>query len=306
MIAWTAPVMRSSPKIVTLADGQRVGLAEYGDPAGTPVLALHGAPASRLMFALADAAARRHGLRLICPDRPGYGISTSDVAPTLASRAGDLAAVADHLHLERFAILAISGGGPYAVALAALVGRRCLAVALVSPIGPVADVIGEEKSPGSLIPAGFRRFFIDLQGWPRLVELGSRTAAAAFRLAPETMVRLAALSLSAGDRRTLGSRKARHDIAMMTLEALRGGIRGGLDDLAIYSRPWGVAYDRVTSPTLIWQGTEDRIVPPGATYFLASRIPGARLERIEGAGHFWILDHAEDVLATLAGALVPG
>jgi pimeloyl-ACP methyl ester carboxylesterase len=298
--------MRSSPQIVTLADGQQVGLAEYGDPAGTPLLALHGAPASRLMFAPADEAARRYGLRLICPDRPGYGSSPPDVAPTLVSRAGDLAAVADHLHLERFAILAISGGGPYAVALAALVGRRCLAVALVSPIGPVAEVIAVEKTPGSLVPAGFRRFFIDLQGWPRLVAVGSRAAAAAFRLAPGAMVRLAALSLSVADRRILGSRKARRDITVMTLEALRSGIRGGLDDLALYSRPWGVAYDRVTSPTLIWQGTEDRIVPPGATYFLASRIAGARLERIEGAGHFWILDHVEDVLATLARAIEPG
>jgi pimeloyl-ACP methyl ester carboxylesterase len=257
------------------------------------------------MFALANEAARRHGLRLICPDRPGYGASTSDVAPTLVSRAGDLASVADHLHLERFAILAISGGGPYAVALAALIGRRCLAAALVSPIGPVAEVVGVEKTQGSLIPAGFRRFFIDLQDWPRLVALGSRAAAAVFRLAPETMVRLAALCLSAGDRRILGSRKARHDIAVMTLEALRGGIRGGLDDLAIYSRPWGVDYGRITAPTLIWQGTEDRIVPPGATYFLASKIPGARLERIEGAGHFWILDHADDVLAALARAIEP-
>ena len=102
-----------------LPDGRRVACAEYGDPGGLPVLALHGTPGSRLMFALADRAARERCIRLIAPERPGYGLSDYRHSESLAHIAEDLSAVADAYELGRFAVIGVSGGGPYAVAAAA-------------------------------------------------------------------------------------------------------------------------------------------------------------------------------------------
>jgi pimeloyl-ACP methyl ester carboxylesterase len=111
-------------RILVLPDGRRIACAEYGDPSGLPVLALHGTPGSRLMFALADRAARDRGIRLIAPERPGYGLSDYRHAESLTQGAEDLSAVADTYELGRFAVIGVSGGGPYAVAAAAAMPDR--------------------------------------------------------------------------------------------------------------------------------------------------------------------------------------
>lgn len=288
---------------VLIVDGRPVGVAGYGDPGGRPVLALHGAPACRLMFAGADAPARERGLHLVCPDRPGYGSSAPDPAPALASRAEDLVRLADALLLERFAILGVSGGSPYAVALAARIGRRCTALGLASPMGPIADMLGPGGVGPCAIAPGFRRFFIDLQRYPRLLGAGSRLAAAAFRLAPGLSIRAIALGLAPPDRAILARPEARRFVAGMTGEALRQGVGGGLADLSVFARPWHVDYSRISAPVHIWQGTSDRIVPAAAAAYLASVIPSARLHRIDGGGHFWVLDHAGTVLDELVSRI---
>jgi pimeloyl-ACP methyl ester carboxylesterase len=114
-----------------------VGCAEYNDPRGLPVLALHGTPGSRLMFALAHEAAR--GVRLIAPDRPGYGLSDYRRAESLAQIAEDLGAVADAYGLGRFAVIGVSGGGPHAVAAAGAMPDRISILALIGPVGEVGD-----------------------------------------------------------------------------------------------------------------------------------------------------------------------
>jgi pimeloyl-ACP methyl ester carboxylesterase len=100
------------------ADGRKLGYAEFGDPDGAPVIALHGTPGSRLMFALADQAARERGLRLIAPERPGYGLSDAKDFPTLHDAAADIISLADSLNLKDFALIGVSGGGPFAIAAA--------------------------------------------------------------------------------------------------------------------------------------------------------------------------------------------
>ncbi len=105
---------------LSLGDGRKIGYAEYGDPDGLPVIALHGTPGSRFMFALTDEGARARGLRVIAPERPGYGRSDFHRFETLADTASDVEALADALGLDRFALMGMSGGGPHAVAAAHL------------------------------------------------------------------------------------------------------------------------------------------------------------------------------------------
>ena len=249
---------------IVAVQGREVGLAEYGDPAGRPVLALHGAPAARLLFEIADAAARARGFRLLCPDRPGYGRSAPDHEPVLGQRAANLEAVADALGLGRFAFLGVSGGAPYAVALASRLGPRCTALALVSPIGPLAEILAAGDAPAVGIAPGLRRVFIDLQRGPRTLSVGSRLAALAFRVAPHLCVATAARHLAPADHAVLSRSDTRSFIVALTREALRQGVGGGLADLTIYSRPWNVDYARITAPTIVWQGAADHIVPPVA------------------------------------------
>lgn len=291
---------------VELADGRRFGLATYGASTGHPVLALHGAPASRIMFDVTDTAAKKLGLRILCPERPGYGITKMDDAPSLASRASDLEHIANCLGLGRFSILGVSGGGPYAVALAERIGDRVLGMALVSPLGPLVE-FRENRLDGNVdkelgrLSLRQKLFFLELPKHPHMLEIQASMSAHAFRAAPQSFASLFSRFLTEADTRVLAQDDVRESLIAMTLEAIRPGVAGGVADLTIYSKPWNIDYQRVDQPTIIWQGTSDGIVPPPATLWLASRLPNCRLETLKGAGHFWVYDHVDEILEALAG-----
>lgn len=289
---------------VALDDGRVFGLARYGSEDGMPVLALHGAPACRLMFDVADAAARSLGLCLYCPERPGYGMTPREEQPTLDGRVEDLLAIADRLGLQRFAVLGISGGGPYGVAVAAKAPSRVTAVGLVSPLGPIAEFVGAQRTSrlpktAGRIAAGHRLFFLELPKRKRLLKMQASLGARAFKAAPKAFSKLFAHSLSHSDTKVLAQPHVERSLIAMTLEALRQGVVGGEADLAVFSKPWGINYSAITAPTDLWQGCADRIVPAAASVWLSELIPGCRLHRLEGAGHFWVYDHVREVLQTL-------
>lgn len=292
-------------RLIALADGRRVGVRCYGDPQGVPVLALHGAPACGIMYALADAEARRHGLRLIAPDRPGYSLTPADEAPTLSSRTDWHVAIADALDLDRFAILAISGGGPYAVSLASRVGPRATALALVSPMGPVADYVSSPEACAAKIPLLQRRFFLHLPKRFFFPALG-RFAVGIYTSGTRGVLGNIPRLIGDPDAGILDKPGVREVMAAMTREAFRTGAGGGIADMTVFAQPWRLDYSTITAPAMLWQGTSDRIVPVAAALYLARLIPGCRLVRLDGEGHFWVFDHVETVCAALRRMLDAG
>ena len=98
-------------KTIRLPDGRQLGYAEYGDPDGMPLLFFHGTPGSRLQAQVFDAAARDAGVRMVAPERPGHGLSDVQPKRTILAWTHDVEALADSLHLDRFAAMGISGGG---------------------------------------------------------------------------------------------------------------------------------------------------------------------------------------------------
>jgi pimeloyl-ACP methyl ester carboxylesterase len=131
---------------VTLHDGRTLEYADLGDPAGTPVVFHPGTPAAAGQGAVIADAAARHGVRLISVSRPGYGASTMN-APSLTAAAADSLELADLLGLERFAVLGASGGGPFALAVAAAAPERVAFVAAHASPGEYGvvkpDVLGD-------------------------------------------------------------------------------------------------------------------------------------------------------------------
>jgi pimeloyl-ACP methyl ester carboxylesterase len=101
-----------NPETLQLTDGRTLAWITYGDPDGTPVLATHGSPDSATVWRLADTAARTTGVRLIAPDRPGFGASTPRPGRSILDWVDDLDALTDHLDLSSYRVLAISGGSP--------------------------------------------------------------------------------------------------------------------------------------------------------------------------------------------------
>jgi len=133
-------MIEASSKTLQLQNGARVVLDEYGDPSGQPVIFCHGWPSSRMMGVLADEAARELGLRVISPDRPGVNESAFQKDRTLLHWPSLLAELADKLGLEKFRVLGISGGAPYAFASAWAMPERVEVVAVVSGAPPISEL----------------------------------------------------------------------------------------------------------------------------------------------------------------------
>jgi pimeloyl-ACP methyl ester carboxylesterase len=284
-------------RIHMLPDGRRVGCAEYGDPAGLPVLALHGTPGSRLMFALTDEAARERGLRLIAPERQGYGLSDRGHAATLAEAAADIGAVADAYRLERFALIGVSGGAPYAIAAAAANLDRVVLLALAGPVGPCAD-LGRKVRLSGLQRLTFRRL-----AWS---SLGSRGFFFALRYMvfehPDTAYAMLMRRVRPSDREILARPEVKANMQAAMREGLRRGVEGAVQDLRLYCAPWHLQLAEVDVPAVIWQGSDDAVVPPAAAYALAQMLPNCRLDVIP-AGHYWLFDQFGMILDAVAAAL---
>lgn len=236
------------------------------------------------------------GLRLIAPDRPGYGLSDPMPGRGLADWSADIAELLDHLGIGAAPILAISGGGPYAVATVAHLGARITALGLVSPLGEVGGV----AALGHLNRAQ-RAFFLGLPlRFPKLLRRSAEAGRAAFLAAPGMSFATFRAALSPADRQALSTLEARQVVIDMTREAIGHGLEGALSDMDIFARPWAVDPEALRCPARVWQGTADRIVPEALALDLARRIPGAELTRLESHGHFWVIAHVDEVLGWIA------
>ena len=279
-----------------LADGRTIGYAEYGDPDGLPVIALHGTPGSRFMFALTDEGARAGGLRVIAPERPGYGLSDFHRSETLADTASDVEELADALGLDRFAMIGVSGGGPQAVAVAYRLKSRILRLVLVSPVGPVAECDHIRMSH-------LHRLIFS---YPSTSHHAAPTFFSTLRTlvdwAPSVAYQLLMQQVTATDCEVLNRPEVRENLQAALREALRPGVDGALQDLKLYCAPWNMTLGEIDVPTFMWQGGEDTVVPLDAAYYLAGALPNCRLEVIEGVGHYWVFGEFDRMIGALREA----
>jgi len=277
------------------ADGRQLGFAEYGDPAGHPVLAFHGVPGTRFMFRPTAIPAKRFGLRIIAPDRPGYGLSEPQPDRQLANWLDDAAALVRQLELEHFSLVGISGGAPFATLTAAHFGPRVAALGLVSPMGPVADIVDAVEMPGMQ-----RRFFLNLPNRTRVMKWGTSGANALFRLAPRASYDLAVRTLPPADREIMQQPSVRDHVIEDVQESLTFDGEGARADWVIFSQPWGVDYSCIAARAILWQGLDDTIVPINVALELGRLIPGCRVVELVGEGHFWALREVDEILENIA------
>ena len=277
--------------VVTLGDGRVIGYREFGDPGGTPVLAFHGTPGSRFKYAGAHDSALANGIRLIALDRWGYGLSCAKFGATLADYGRDIGQLADQIGLGRFAVTGVSGGAPFAVAVAAVLKDRVSAVALVSPVGIIDGASGR----AALSPFHEVCFRVA----PRIPGLlaGSFLAyRAILAVAPDFAMRIAVLKSARADKAAISDERARADMAATFAEGLEAGVAGPVTDMALFGRPWGIRFAEICADVNIWIGLDDRNVPLSAVWALHGALPTSICVKLAGAGHQWLAGHHDVVL----------
>ena len=282
---------------VQLRDGRSIGFADWGDPDGVPVLHLHGTPGSRLTFDFVDEPAHTLGVRVIAPDRPGIGLSTGKPGYSLVDVARDIAELADALGLERFAMVAWSGGGPYALATAAELHDRVSALAMVAPAG-LLDTRAARKGMSALDRAGWLLSMY-------MPALGAPLLGSAMRWSlkhPVNATKSFASKLPRAEMELLASLPPNVEGPIIgSAEAGRQGGRGIVDDYRAISQPWTFQPEAVRVPVHFWHGDDDQYVPLHVSQNLAALIPNARLTILPGSGHLIALSHAEQILTDLLG-----
>ena len=274
-----------------LPDGRMLAFRIWGDPDGHPLLFLHGTPGSRLEFAIGHGSGRDLGLALVVPDRWGYGLSDVPRTPSLPTFAADMATLMDHLGHRRFAVGGISGGGPYASAVGACLPERVDALALVSPVGPIADA-----GCAAAISTLHRFCFTVLPDLPRVTAGIFGAFRWSLERSPALAARLATFRGGRPDRDLILRPEICTRLLASFREGLRPGMRGPITDLAMFSRPWGVDLERIAAPARLWIGTADKAVPLLAARALAQRIGGCSYEEMNGEGHLWVAANYARVL----------
>ncbi len=266
---------------VHLDAGRRLRFREHEPADGLPVFVLHGTPGSRLVFEswIADAASK--GIRLISYDRPGYGGSTPLRGRTVGDVARDVAAIANHLRLDRFGVWGMSGGGAPALACAALLPDRVVGASSLAGLAPYpAEGIDWIGDVGELNAEDFRLMVRDQPAWE---EKSKKDREEMLTLTPTTLLQMFSSLLSEVDRAASTEEWASFLIRQMN-EGLAHGDEGVRDDNLSLIKPWGFRPEDIRVPVQIWHGGQDRFVPFTHGMWLAKRISGvdAHLDRHQG------------------------
>jgi pimeloyl-ACP methyl ester carboxylesterase len=283
--AMTAPTITTPKHLehrVTTPDGRTLAVAEWGDPNGLPFISMHGTPGGRIGYWEDPGIYARHGLRRLTYDRPGYGESTRLPGRIVADVVTDVVAIAEALGFERFVVDGGSGGGPHALATAALLPERVIRCAAIVSVAPY-DADGLDWLAGQTA-GNVEEFEAAAKGEKFYRPVAERERAT-------TLERLAAgrsdifgdsYEMSEPDRRQMERHFAL--VADQMINCLAGGVDGWVDDGIAFTKPWGFEVESIRVPVLLGYGRSDTLVPAAHGDWLAARIRGATVE-VSDAGH---------------------
>jgi pimeloyl-ACP methyl ester carboxylesterase len=267
---------------IELADGRTVEIITDGPVNGLPLLFQSGTPCAAVLFPPLVAAASNHGLRTVAYSRPGYANSTPKPGRSVADCAADIFAVLDAINARTFVTVGWSGGGPHALACAALLPGRCAAAASIGSVAPFgvdgldwfAGMASNNVEEFSLAAEGEAVLTPALEDWAKgLAQIDG-----------------ASIATSLGGLVTDVDRAAlTGQFADFVAASFRGGVSTGIagwrdDDLA-FTRHWGFSLADITAPVALWHGDQDVLVPFAHGEWLATHVPHARANLRSGVGH---------------------
>ena len=304
---WLAcPSVTTETTMITTRDGRLLCVQSAGDVEGRPVVVHHGTPGSRYLSDDWVADASVDGVRLLSYDRPGYGGSAPEPGRTVADCAPDVRAIADQFGYDRIAVWGWSGGGPHALACAALLPDLVCAVASLGAIAPYGPPdldyfagMGQENVDDIKLqladPASARRKLVsDREGVLSMTEdqVGGYAA--------DSDQGFASL-VSPQDATAMGAGLGAWWLRSMQL-GLEAGDEGWWDDGVAHFGDWEFELREIDVPVQLWHGRHDKFVPFQHGEWLARNIPGVEAHLTDDDGHMtlfsklraihaWLLSH---------------
>ena len=288
----------SSPellKTVKLSDGRSLSFARFGDPSGKPVFYFHGFPGSRFEAQSNHEAFLNAGIQILALDRPGIGHSTRKNKRKLLDWPDDVVEVAKILNLEKFSILGVSGGGPYALACARAIPGYLDKVTVACGLGPLdAPNATSGMMLSNRVLFRYARFFpplLRLVIFMMVQQLSSKSANGLKKFIE---------GLPEPDRLVLSKTDSQGFVLASAVEGVRQGSGPLLDEIGIYSKFWGFKLEDLRFPISLFQGEVDIDVPASMARYQAKVIPSCELNLYPDDGHFSLLvNHIDEIIASL-------
>ena len=288
----------SSPELlesVKLSDGRSLSFARFGDPSGKPVFYFHGFPGSRLEPQSNHDAFLKAGIQLLALDRPGIGHSTRKNKRKLLDWPDDVVEIAKILKLEKFSILGVSGGGPYALACARAIPGYLNKVTVACGLGPI-----DAPNATSGMMLSNRVLFRYGKFFPPVLHLSTFLMVRQLSSKPAKGLKKFVEGLPEPDRLVLSKTDAQDFVAASAVEGVRQGSGPLLEEIGIYSRSWGFKLEDLNVPVSLFQGEVDIDVPASIALHQASLIPDCEINLYPDDGHFSLLvNHIDEIIASL-------
>ena len=294
----------SAGNTIQLPDGRTLAYLDSGDPGGRPVFFFHGGPGSRLQGAFFDEMNQRLGIRMISPDRPGYGLSDYQEDRTYLNWPTDVVMLADELGIDRFAVLGWSSGGPHAAAVAHAIPDRLVVVAIVAGEGPYAsdDFPHSDLIKGTFSGSETNELFIwSANNSPWLMQTLFRAMRIVIFSDPAGMIENSGdANMSAKDMQFFARREFTDDF----VEALRQGAKGWTRDFTIERSSWPFDLREILAPTvLVFHGEEDGGVHPEIGNYVCAQIPSCDTAIVfPGEGHSVVYFRYQEIIHSVLEA----
>jgi len=276
-----------------LSDGRDLGFAEYGPSDGEPILYFTGGNSSRIEGRWFEKSSNRNNVRLIVPDRPGFGLSTIFPDRQLLDWPIDVIELANFLSIDTFSLFGLSGGGPHVLATVYLAPERVKNVAIVSG---TASPEMQNKHNGMWPPV--RLIFYTAEKFPTINRFLLKQMANFYSDEKQMMKRMKQ-AMPLPDVDLIEERPEVIKIfSEATKEAHRNGVDGDALEWQLYVNPWRFQLQDIHKEIILWYGKYDQQVPIGMGRYLHANLPNSRLVEVEDGGHFSTINNHIDAIYT--------
>jgi pimeloyl-ACP methyl ester carboxylesterase len=283
-------------EVIELSDGRTLEVATAGDPSGATIYFHHGTPGTTRTVKSLEGLLGFGNFYLVTASRPGYGQSSRRADRSIASVIDDVSCALAHVGREEYVALGWSGGGPHALASAAL-DERCRAAVTLASVAP-ADV--DFDWTDGMGPENVEEFTLALEGGSAYEEFMAATGEVLGGATTDNIIDVMAGLLSQPDRDVLADDDARELLVEATRYAFVNGWRGYFDDNVATITPWGFDVSDITVPVHLFYGDDDLMVPAAHGRWLSAHVPGATTTNDRSEGHLSIfVNHLDAVAAAL-------
>lgn len=276
-------IEHTKTKFIHFPDQRKIAYCEYGEPDGQPVFFFHGTPGSRYEPLFGHPAALKNDIRLIAPDRPGFGGSDYLEIRSLLDWPKDINQIADQLGISTFGVIGASGGGPHALACAHSFPKRLRFTILLGSWAPIS------RSGLAEFMAPLDQFFSRIAALsPLLFSLPFYWFVLSSRyLSPGMFVKTMDSSLCEADRKILNNQQVAAFFQEDVRESFAQGVRGPAEESILLYGDWGFELGEIKVPVQILHGEQDKFAPYPFAEYLHENVPHSRLISYHDEGHLF-------------------